>query len=104
MEILTTYQAVWATLVGIVVLLILILRFRTNAFISLLAISFLTALLAGMAPDAAYETIKSGIGGTLGGIAAIIGLGAVFGAILERSHALTPLADRVARVLSLIHI
>ncbi|NNC37248.1 MAG: gluconate transporter [Hyphomonadaceae bacterium] len=98
MEILANYQAVWATLVGLFVLMVLILRFKTNAFISLLGCAILTGLIGGMAPDAAFKSVQNGMGGTLGFIAPIIGLGAIFGAILERSDALAALADRVNRV------
>lgn len=98
MDVLTEYQAVGATLLGLCVLLTLILRFKTNAFISLLGCAIITALIAGMAPDAAFKSVQSGMGGTLGFIAPIIGLGAIFGAILERSNALAALSERVNRV------
>jgi len=98
MDLLIQFQAVWATLLGLLVLLILILKFRANAFMSLLGCAILTALVAGMAPDAAFKSVQNGMGGTLGFIAPIIGLGAIFGAILERSDALSVLADRVNKV------
>lgn len=91
-------QPVLATLAGIAVLLVLIIRFKTNAFISLLTVAILTGLAAGLAPEAALESVKNGMGGTLGFIAPIIGLGAIFGAILERGNVLGALADKVIRV------
>ena len=98
MELLTQYQAVGATLLGLCLLLVLILRFKTNAFISLLGCAIITALIAGMAPEATFKSVQNGMGGTLGFIAPIIGLGAIFGAILERSNALAALSERVNRV------
>jgi len=91
-------KTVLATLFGIAVLLLLIIRFKTNAFISLLAVAILTGLLAGLAPDAVFSSVKNGMGGTLGFIAPVIGLGAIFGAILERSNVLGALADKVIKV------
>lgn len=76
-------RAIAATLVGVAALLILILRFRMNAFAALLAVAIGTALGAGMAPMDAVASVQSGMAGTLGFIAPIVGLGALFGALLE---------------------
>ncbi len=91
-------QSVLATIFGIAILLLLIIRFKTNAFISLLAVAIITGLLAGLAPEAAFTSVKNGMGGTLGFIAPVIGLGAIFGAILERSNVLGALAEKVIKV------
>jgi len=93
-------QSVLATLVGIFILLLLIIRFKTNAFISLLAVAIVTGLAAGLAPEAALKSVQNGMGGTLGFIAPVIGLGAIFGAILERSQVLSALAKKVIQVKS----
>ncbi len=93
-------QAVLATVFGIGILLLLIVRFKSNAFISLLAVAIITGLIAGLAPDAAFNSVKNGMGGTLGFIAPIIGLGAIFGAILERSNVLGALSEKVIKVKS----
>ncbi len=91
-------KTVLATIFGICLLLLLIIRFKTNAFISLLAVAILTGLLAGLAPETVFNSVKNGMGGTLGFIAPVIGLGAIFGAILERSNVLGALADKVIKV------
>jgi len=93
-------QTVLATIFGIFILLLLIIRFKTNAFISLLAVAIVTALAAGLAPEAAFDSVTNGMGKTLGFIAPIIGLGAIFGAILERSQILSALAQKVIKVRS----
>ncbi len=100
MELITEYRAVIATLAGIIALLALILRARMNAFAALLLVSIFSALAAGMSPDGAFGTIRNGMGGTLGFIAPIIGLGALFGAILESSGGLRALAASVGRMAS----
>lgn len=71
--------------VGIAVLLILILKFRIQAFIALLIASIVVGIIAGMEPIVIVETIQKGMGSTLGFVAVVVGLGAMFGAILEHS-------------------
>lgn len=70
---------------GIAVLLVLILLFRIHAFISLLIASITTGLIAGLEPAGVLESIKNGMAGTLGYVATVVGLGAVFGGILEHT-------------------
>ncbi len=79
------YNLIIAVLVGIAVLLLLILRMKLHAFVSLLIASIVVGLLAGMAPLTIMDTIKEGMASTLGFVATVIGLGAMFGAILEQS-------------------
>lgn len=88
-------QAIWASVFSLILLLIFILRWRTNAFVTLLSCAILAALFAGMRPDAAFSSVQKGMGGTLGFIAPVIGLGALFGAIMEKSGYLEALALRL---------
>ena len=74
-----------ALFVGVALLLLLILFFRIHAFLALLICSIVTGLMAGLDSGAMIATIKSGMGGTLGFVATVVGLGAIFGAILEKS-------------------
>jgi Gnt-I system low-affinity gluconate transporter len=66
-----------------------------NAFVALILVAVFSAIAAGMAPQQALDTVVSGMGGTLGFIAVVIGLGALFGAMLEASGGVTALADRL---------
>ncbi len=86
------YQLIFAVLFGITLLLTLILRFKIQAFIALLIASILVGILAGMQPLDIIETIKEGMGNTLGFVAVVVGLGAMFGAILEQSGGAEALA------------
>ena len=97
MELIAEYQPLIATLAGVGALLVLILRAKLNAFAALLLVAILTALAAGMQPEAAFAAVQSGMGGTLGFIAPIIGLGALFGAILEASGGVQVLARKITR-------
>ena len=87
------YQLLFAVSLGIVVLLILILRFKVQAFISLLIASIIVGILSGMASTEIIDTIKEGMGNTLGFVAVVVGLGAMFGAILEHSGGAEALAN-----------
>ena len=79
------YQLLLAVLGGIIILLALILRLRIPAFIALLIASISAGLFAGMDAVMIIDTIKKGMGGTLGFVATVVGLGAMFGAILEHT-------------------
>ena len=82
-----------AVFTGITVLLILILRFKIQAFIALLIASIVVGILAGMPPVAIIKTMQEGMGNTLGFVAIVVGLGAMFGAILEHSGGAEALAN-----------
>ncbi|MEM6747039.1 MAG: gluconate:H+ symporter [Pseudomonadota bacterium] len=91
-DVLLAARPLAAALVGVVVLLSLILRFRMNAFPALLITALLSAILGGLGVQETFEVIKQGVGGTLGFIAVVIGLGALYGAILEATGGLQALA------------
>ena len=86
------YQLIFAVLFGIILLLTLILRFKIQAFIALLIASIVLGILAGMEPLNIITTIKDGMGNTLGFVAVVVGLGAMFGSILEHSGGAEALA------------
>jgi Gnt-I system low-affinity gluconate transporter len=86
------FTLIAAVLIGIAVLLILILKLRMQAFIALLISSILVGIIAGMEPNAIISTMQEGMGDTLGFVAMVVGLGAMFGAILEHSGGAEALA------------
>jgi Gnt-I system low-affinity gluconate transporter len=77
---------------AVATLLFLVLKLKIHAFISLMLVSIITGYMAGMAPAALLESIQEGMGGTLGFIAVVVGLGAIFGKILEYSGGAEALA------------
>lgn len=81
-----------AVIIGVVVLLVLILRFQIQAFISLLIASIAVGVLSGMEPLIIIKTMQDGMANTLGFVAMVVGLGAIFGAILEHSGGAEALA------------
>lgn len=81
-----------AVLAGMVSLLIMILRLKWPAFVALLIAAIITGLAAGMDPPLVMDAIKTGMGGTLGFVATVVGLGAIFGGILEHTRGSQALA------------
>lgn len=70
---------------AVAILLVLVIKLKFPAFISLIVVSVLTALAAGIAPQEVIPLIQQGLGGTLGNVALLVGLGAMLGAIIERT-------------------
>ncbi len=91
-------QLLIAVTIGISVLLFLILRLKFQAFIALLITCIVVGVIAGMDPIAILDSVKNGMGGTLGFVATVVGLGALFGAILERSGGAQQLAQSMLQL------
>lgn len=91
------YTLIGAVLLGIGLLLFLILYIRIQAFIALLIASITVGIVAGMAPMDIINTMQEGMGNTLGFVAVVVGLGAMFGAILERSGGAEALAKHLLK-------
>ncbi|WP_100615141.1 GntP family permease [Confluentibacter citreus] len=87
------FTLITAVLVGIAILLFLVLRLKIQAFIALLISSIVVGIIAGMPPLTIIETMQEGMGDTLGFVALVVGLGAMFGAILEHSGGAEALAN-----------
>ncbi|MFN8241473.1 MAG: gluconate:H+ symporter [Bacteroidales bacterium] len=70
---------------GVALLLLMVLKFRINAFIALLITAIFVGIMAGMPPASVLKSIQDGMGSTLGFVATVVGLGAIFGQMLEIS-------------------
>jgi len=77
---------------GVTVLLLMVLWLKINAFISLIVTSVYVGIMAGMPLSDITTSIQNGMGGTLGFVATVVGLGAIFGQILENSGGAESLA------------
>ena len=82
-----------AVILGIAVLLFLILKLKINAFIALLIGSIIVGISAGLDAEQIIKTVQEGMGNTLGFVATVVGLGAMFGAILEYSGGAKTIAN-----------
>ncbi len=81
-----------AAVLGLALLLLLIIKFKVQAMIAILAGAVFIGLAAGMPFTAIVDSVNEGIGNTLKGIALLVGLGSMFGAILEISGGAQTLA------------
>ena len=71
----------FSLIIGIFLLLVQVIKFRFSPFIALLTSSIAIGLLSGLDGEIIINNIQEGMGSTLGYIAVIVGLGAMFGAI-----------------------
>ena len=78
-------QLIFAALAGLGLVLLLIIRFKVQAVVAILTGAIAIGLLAGMPFSEIVASVNQGIGETLKGIALLVGLGSMFGAILEVS-------------------
>ncbi len=78
-------RLVIAAVLGLMILLVLIIKFKIHAMVSILLGALSIGLIAGMPFDDIIAAVNDGIGNTLKGIALLVGLGSMFGAILETS-------------------
>lgn len=86
-----------AAVIGLIVLLVLIIVFKVQAMIAILVGAVLIGVIAGMPLSDIVASVNEGIGTTLKGIALLVGLGSMFGAILEISGGAQTLAVTMVR-------
>ncbi len=89
-----TYLLTFA-LIAIFLLFFLIVKTKLHAFVALLLVSALLGVMTGMPLDQIVQSFQDGMGGTLGYVAIIVGLGAMFGKMLQVSGG----AERLAQTL-----
>jgi GntP family gluconate:H+ symporter/D-serine transporter len=82
-------------LAAILLIVFLIVKVRVHAFLALIAASFVVGVGSGMPLLQIAASFEKGVGGTLGFLAAIIGLGGILGKMLEESGG----AERIAQTL-----
>ena len=82
-------------IVAVVVLIVLIARFKLHPFVALITVSLAMGLAAGMSATAVVKAFQDGVGGVLGFIAVVVGLGTMLGKMMAESGA----ASRIAGTL-----
>ncbi|MGM7680302.1 GntP family transporter [Microbacterium sp. A94] len=94
---------------GLALLLLLIIRFKMQAFYALILVSIVVGLAAGLpmtsitADDGTVEklgiiqAIIAGVGGTLGSVAVLVALGSMLGKIIELSGGAESLAGKFTK-------
>jgi Gnt-I system low-affinity gluconate transporter len=88
----TTTFLVFIIVSAVAVLLFMVLKLKISAFISLLITAIYVGIIAGMPLQNITKSIQDGMAGTLGFVATVVGLGAIFGQMLESSGGAESLA------------
>src|SRR5213080_3243210 len=78
--------------VAIVILILLIARFKLNPFVALMTVSLALAAASGMPLATIVKSFETGVGGTLGHIAIVVALGTMLGKMMAESGG----AERIA--------
>ena len=84
-----------AAAAGIIILLALIIKCKLHPVLAMMISAIIIGAGAGMPLEMISATVEKGVGKTLQGIALLVGLGAMFGGILEVSGG----AQRIAETL-----
>ena len=85
-------------LFALIVLAVLIAWFKVTPFLAFLLVSIGTALGMGIPPGNVPLVLEKGVGGTLGAMAALICLGAIFGKIIAESGAAQRISSTLMQV------
>jgi GntP family gluconate:H+ symporter len=81
--------------IAIVLLIVLITRYKVYPFLVLIIVSLLLGLAVGMPMDTIVKAFETGNGNTLGHIAVVVGLGTMLGKMMAESGG----AERIANTL-----
>ena len=80
---------------AVFLLLLLIMRYRLHAFVALVLVSLVTALVTRIPFADVVPTLLAGFGRTLATVALLVGFGAMIGRLLEVTGGAQVLADRL---------
>lgn len=87
-----------AFIAAIVLMVVAIAKFKVHPFLSIMGVSLLLALVAGIPLAQIPDVIAAGFSGTFSSIGIVIILGALIGSILEQTGAALKLADLVVKL------
>lgn len=82
-------------LLGILLLFLLIAKFKLNAFLSFIIVSLFVGIAGGMDILVVVDSIQKGIGNTLGFLVLILGLGAMLGKLVADSGAAQQITEKL---------
>lgn len=82
-------------ILAIAALLLLIIKFKLNAFVALLVTSYATGILVNMPLGDVSSTITNGFGSTLSGIGLVTGLGVMLGKFMYESGGIESIANNI---------
>jgi hypothetical protein len=88
-------------LVAIIGLVVLVAKFKCNAFVALMLASVFVGVGSGMPLPNIAKSFQEGVGNTLGFLAMIIGLGTILGKLLAESGAAEVISSTMVRLLGI---
>ncbi|MBS9435305.1 gluconate transporter [Photorhabdus hainanensis] len=91
----STLTLVLTAVGSVLLLLFLVMKARIHAFVALILVSMGAGVFSGMPLDKIAETMQEGMGGTLGFLAIVVALGAMFGKVLHETGALDQIAVKL---------
>lgn len=94
----TGIALILAFVIAVVLMIVLISKFKVHPFLSIMGVSLLLALVSDIALGDIPGTIGAGFSGTFSSIGIVIILGALIGTILEKTGAALKLADLVIKL------
>ena len=80
---------------GISILIFLITKLHFEPFLSILIVAIILGLFLGLSPSSIIDSVEKGTGSLLGHLSLILGLGAMFGKILEELGAVEITAKKM---------
>ncbi len=95
MDKISTATLVLSSLGSVLLLLFLVMKARMHAFVALILVSILAGLVSGIPVDKIADIMQKGMSGTLGFLAIVVALGAMFGKILHETGALDQIAVKL---------
>lgn len=89
---------IFGFVIALILLFVLIIRFKWDAFISLLVVALGLGFLSAIPVKEVPGIMASGFGSTLAGVGILIGLGIIFGQFLASSGAISKIATSMLKV------
>ena len=90
--------------VAVVLLIVLIARFKLHPFVVLIAVSLGTGLATGMPMSGVVKAFQDGVGTSLGFIAIVVGLGTMLGRMMAESGGAERIAQTLIRLFGVQHV
>ncbi|MDO5022851.1 MAG: GntP family permease [Eubacteriales bacterium] len=92
-----------AFVIAIVIMIVLISKFKVHPFLSIMLVALVFAIIAGLNIAKIPDIIGDGFSGTFKSIGIVIILGALIGTLLEKTGAALKMADVVVRLVGKNH-
>ena len=87
-----------AFVAAVILMIVAISKFKVHPFLSIMSVSLILALVAGIPLTSIADVIGAGFSGTFSSIGIVIILGAFIGSVLEQTGAALKLADMVVKL------